>query len=247
MPRRLLIVLAGLLAADSHAQATREAADAIAKARATLAKEADTLAKVRNLHFEGKVLDKEGKPTQSFILEVAEGGKRREFRYNKDFTLEISTVTNGLEAWVRRTDLVANQAESARVLPFEVASNLREMGKSDLGFYSVPEGTKAEVAKKGEKVEGKEVVSVTYRHPGTYTYTRHFDAKTHELVATDYPRPDGKLERQVEAETQVVDGIRFPKKVKVLDDKGELLGTLVFDKIAVNGDLGEKAFDFPVR
>lgn len=246
MPR-LLLLLAGLAAATAQAQATREAASVIAKAREALAKDASALAKVRNLHFEGKVMDKDDKHTQSFVLEVAEGGKRREFRYDKDFTIEISTVTNGMEAWIRRSNLVANQAESARVLPFEVASNLREMGKSDLGLFSVPEGTKAEVTKKGEKVEGKEVVSVTYTHPAKYTYTRHFDAKTHELVATDYPRPDGATERQVETETQVVDGIRFPKKVKVLGAKGELLGTLVFEKIVVNGDLGEKAFDFPVR
>ncbi len=246
MPRLLLLV-AGLLAATAQAQVSKDAAEAIAKARATLAKDAATLAGVRNLHFSGKVMDKEGKLTQSFILEVAAGGKRREFRYDKDYTLEFSTVTNGLEAWVRRTNLANGQSESARVLPFEVASNLREMGKSDLGLYAAPEGTKAEVAKKGDKVEGKDVVSVTYRHPGTYTYTRHFNAATHELVATDYPRPDGKLERQVETETQVVDGIRFPKSVQVKDDKGELLGTLVFDKIVVNGELAPTAFDFPVR
>lgn len=246
MPRLLLLV-AGLLAATAQAQVSKDAAEAIAKARATLAKDAATLAGVRNLHFSGKVMDKEGKLTQSFILEVAQGGKRREFRYDKDYTLEFSTVTNGLEAWVRRTNLTNGQAESARVLPFEVASNLREMGKSDLGLYAAPEGTKAEVAKKGDKVEGKDVVSVNYRHPGTYTYTRHFNAKTHELVATDYPRPDGKLERQVETETQVVDGIRFPKSVQVKDDKGEVLGTLVFDKIVVNGELAPTAFDFPVR
>lgn len=244
---RLALLLAGLIAANVHAQASKEAADIITKARAVLAKDTAALAQVRNLHFSGKVMDKEGKPTQSFILEVAEGGKRREFRYDKDYTIEISTVTNGLEAWVRRSNLVANEAESARVLPFEVATNLREMGKADLAFYAVPEGAKAEVAGKGEKVEGKEVVSVTYRHAGTYTYTRHFDARTHALVATDYPRPDGKLERQVEAETQLVDAIRFPKQVKVLDDKGELLGTLVFDKIVVNGELAPTAFDFPVR
>jgi len=246
MPR-LLLLLAGLLAADATAQVTKDAAEAIAKARATLAKDAATLAGVRNLHFSGKVMDKEGNLTQSFILEVAEGGKRREFRYDKDYTLEFSTVTNGLEAWVRRTNLANGQAEPARVLPFEVAANLREMGKADLGFYAAPQGAKAEVVKKGEKVEGKDVVSVSYRHAGTYSYTRHFDAKTHALVATDYPRPDGKLERQVETETQVVDGIRFPKSVQVKDDKGELLGTLVFDRIAVNGDLAPAAFDFPVR
>jgi len=244
---RLLLLAVGLLAAAAQAQVSPEAAGAIAKARQTVGKE-EALAKVRNLSFQGKVLDKEEKLTQSFVLEVAQGGKRREFRYDKEYTVEFSTVTNGSEAWVRRTNLVANQAESARVLPFEVAANLREMGKADLAFYAAPEGTKAEVTtKKGEKVQGKEVVSVTYTHPGKYTYIRHFDAQTHALVATDYLRPDGAVERQAEVETQEVEGIRFPKRVRVLDAKGELLGHLVFEKVSVNADLPANAFDFPVR
>ena len=88
MPRRLLLVLAGLLAADSHAQATREAADAIAKARATLAKEADALTKVRNLHFEGKVLDKEGTPI--LHLDDANGKARAALRLDADSLPSLS-------------------------------------------------------------------------------------------------------------------------------------------------------------
>ena len=244
---RLLLLAVGLLSAVANAQASREAAEIIAKARLTVGKE-EALAKVRSLQFNGKLMDKDEKPAQSFILEVAEGGKRREFRYNNDYTVELGTVTNGSEAWIRRTNLVNSQSEPARVLPFEVAGNLREMGKADLSFYAVPEGTKAEVTKgKDAKVEGKDVVSVTYTHPGRYTYIRHFDAKTHVLVATDYPRPDGEVERQVEVETQEVDGLRFPKRVKVVDAKGQLLGSMVFDKVKVNPDLGANAFDFPVR
>lgn len=244
---RLLLLAVGLLSAVVHAQASREAAEIIAKARPTLGKE-EALAKVRNLQFHGKLLDKDDKPAQSFILEVAEGGKRREFRYNNEYTLELGTVTNGSEAWIRRTNLVTNQSEPARVLPFEVAGNLREMGKSDLAFYTVPEGAKAEVTtRKDEKVDGKDVVSVTYAHRGGYTYVRHFDAKTHALVATDYPRTGGDFERQIEVETQEAEGVRFPKKTRVVNAKGETLGTLLIEKVKVNVDLGANAFDFPVR
>ena len=244
MNRLLLPLLA--LAASLQAQATPEAAAIIAKARTAVAKDASYLERARALHFDGKVADKAGAPLQSFVLDVAAGGKRREFRYDKDFTAELSLVTDGREAWGRQANLVSGERAAARVLPFEIAANLRDMALTDLAFYGVPAGFKA-TAKPASKVEGKDVVTVAYTSGPNYSIVRHFDAKTHELVATDYLRPDGSYERQVEAEVQVVEGIRFPKKVKVLDPKGELQGTIVFEKIVVNGELPDSAFDFPVR
>ena len=234
------------LAAVTTAQVAPEAAAILAKARGSLAKDATYLDRARTLHYEGKVQDKEGTVVQSFILEVAPGGKRREFRYDKEFTSELALVTDGKEAWARQSNLVTRERQAARVLPYEVAASLRDMGKLDLSFYAAPEGFKAE-AKPASKVEGKDVVSVSYTGRGGYTLIRHFDATTHELVATDYLRPDGTFERQVESETQLVEGIRFPKKVKVLDPKGEFSGTILFEKIVVNGELPDSSFEFPVR
>ncbi len=244
MNRVLIPLLA--LAASLQAQATPEAAAIIAKARAAVATDATYLDRAKTLHFEGKVADKDGAPLQSFILEVAEGGKRREFRYDKEFTAELTLVTDGREAWGRQSNLATGERTSARVLPFEVAANLRDMALTDLAFYAVPAGFRA-AAKPASKVEGKDVVSVAYTTGPNYNLVRHFDAKTHALVATDYLRPDGSYERQVEAETQVVEGIKFPKTVKVLDPKGEPQGTITFTKVVVNGDLAPSAFDFPVR
>ena len=244
MNRVLLPLLA--LAASLQAQATPEAAAIIAKARAAVAKDATYLDRAKNLHFEGKVTDKDGASLQSFILEVAEGGKRREFRYDKDFAAELTLVTDGREAWGRQANLQTGERTAARVLPFEVAANLRDMALTDLSFYGVPAGFRA-AAKPASKVEGKDVVTVAYTSGPSYTLVRHFDAKTHELVATDYLRPDSSFERQVETETQVVEGIRFPKKVKVLDPKGEFQGTISFEKVVVNGDVPASSFDFPVR
>jgi hypothetical protein len=45
----------------------------------------------------------------------------------------------------------------------------------------------------------------------------------------------------------VVEGIRFPKKVKVIDPKGEHQGTITFEKVVVNGEMAASSFDFPVR
>lgn len=245
-PASRLLALATLaLAAVAHAAPS--ASEVVTKARAALAKDAGFLDRVTTVHFEGKVLDPEGKVTQSFILEAAQGGKRRELRYDADFKLEISIVSNGLEAWARRTELETGRAEAARGLPHEVAQRLADMGRSDLAFYAAPAAGRGEIKLKAtEAVEGRRAYSVEYTHKSGYTCIRHFDAETFALIATDYPQPEGKVERQIEEETQLAEGIRMPKKVRILQD-GKARGTLVFDKIVVNGELADEAFVFPVR
>ena len=242
---RLALLLAALAAAV-QAQVAPEAAAVIAKARAALAKDATYLDRARTLHFEGKVVDKDGKVVQTFILEIAPGGKRREFRYNQDYTAELTLVSNGMEAWARQANLQSGERTGARVLPFEVASNFRDMAKVDLAFYAAPEGFKV-INKGAAKVEGKDVASLEYASASGYRFVRHFDAASSQLVATDYLRPDGTYERQVDGEVQVVEGIRFPKSVKVINPKGETEGSIQFEKIVVNGDLPDSAFEFPVR
>lgn len=244
MSRLALLLVA--LASTAQAQVTPESAAIIAKARAALTQNLTALDAVKALHFEGKVVDKDGKVMQSFILEVAEGGKRREFRYDKDFTTELTLVSSGTEGWARQANLTSGERSNARVLPFEVAANLRDMARVDLAFYGAPSGFK--VTRKGiVEIEGKKVVSLEYASNANYRFVRHFDTSTHLLVATDYLRPDSTYERQIEGETQVIEGIRFPKSVKIFNLKGEAEGSLIFDKIVVNGDLPSASFEFPVR
>lgn len=245
LPARLLALASLTLAAI--ASAAPSASDIVKKARAGLAKDTGVLDRVTTLHFEGKLLGTDGKTAQGFILEVALGGKRRELRYDAEYTAEIAIVGNGMEAWARRSNMTNGQAEPARVLPHEVAERLGDMARSDLSFYAEPAAGRGSVKLKAtEAVEGRKAYSVEYKYGSGYTCIRHFDAETHALIATDYPQADGKLERQVEEETQVVDGIRVPKKVRILQD-GKAVGTLVFDKIIVNGEIAESAFIFPVR
>ena len=245
LPVRLIALASLTLAAI--ASAAPSAPDIVKKARATLAKDAAVLDRVTTLHFEGKLLGPDGKTAQGFILEVAQGGKRRELRYDGEFTTEISIATNGMEAWARRSELTTGKSEAARVLPHEVAARLGDMARSDLAFYAEPAPGRGSIKLKAtEAVEGRKAYSIEYTHSTGYTCVRHFDAETYALIATDYPQADGKIERQVEEETQVAEGIRVPKKVRILQD-GKAVGTLVFDKVIVNGDVAESAFVFPVR
>lgn len=241
-----LLALASLTLA-AVASAAPSAEDVVKKARAALAKDTGFLDRVTTVHFEGKVLDPEGKVAQSFILEAAGGGKRRELRYDGEFTTEVSIVTNGMEAWARRADLTTGRSEAARVLPHEVAEKLGDMGRSDLGFFAAPGADRGTVKLKAtEAVEGRRAYSIEYTYKSGFTCVRHFDAETHALIATDFPQADGKVERQVEEETQLAEGIRVPKKVRILQD-GKVRGTLVFEKVVINGELADSAFAFPVR
>lgn len=245
LPARLIALSSLTLA--SLASAAPSATDVVKKARAALAKDTAMLDRVNSLHFEGKTLGPDGKTTQGFILEVALGGKRRELRYDGEFTAEIAIVSNGMEAWARRSELTTGKSEAARVLPHEIAQRLGDMGRSDLAFFAEPPQGRGSVKfKASEPVEGRKAYSIEYTYGSGYTCVRHFDAETYALIATDYPQADGKYERQVEEETQVVEGIRMPKKVRVLQD-GKAAGTLVFEKIVVNGDIADSAFVFPVR
>lgn len=245
LPARLIALASLTLAAV--ASAAPSASDVVKKARAALAKDTGVLDRVTTLHFEGKLLGPDGKTAQGFILEAALGGKRRELRYDGEFTNEIAIVSNGMEAWARRSELTTGQSEAARVLPHEVAQRLGDMARSDLSFYAEPsQGRGSMKLKAAEAVEGRKAYSIEYTHNSGYTCIRHFDAETYALIATDYPQADGKIERQIEEETQVAEGIRVPKKVRILQD-GKAVGTLVFDKVIVNGELAESAFIFPVR
>jgi len=245
LPTRLFALATLTLAA--LASAAPSASEVVKKARAALAKDTGMLDRVTTLHFEGKVLSTEGKPDQGFILEVAQGGKRRELRYDAEFTTEIAIVSNGMEAWGRRSVMTTGQAEAARVLPHEVAERLGDMARSDLTFFAEPAAGRGSIKLKAtEAVEGRKAYSIEYTYVSGYSCVRHFDAETYALIATDYPQADGKIERQVEEETQISEGIRVPKKVRILQD-GKARGTLVFDKVIVNGEIAESAFVFPVR
>lgn len=245
LPARLLALATLTLA--TVASAAPSAEEIVKKARAALAKDTSFLDRVTTVHYEGKVLETDGKTSQGFILETATGGKRRELRYDGEFTTEVSIVTNGMEAWARRADLTSGRSEAARVLPHEVAQRLGDMARSDLGFYAPPAPDRGSIKLKAtEAVEGRRAYSIEYTYRSGYTCVRHFDAETYALIATDYPQAEGKVERQVEEETQLAEGIRVPKKVRILQD-GKARGTLVFEKAIVNGEISESAFTFPVR
>lgn len=245
LPARLLAFVA--LTLTAVASAAPSATEVVKKARAAIAKDTGFLDRVTTIHFEGKVLDPEGKTVQSFILETAPGGKRRELRYDAEFTSEIIVVANGLEGWARQTRMTTGQSGPVSILTHEKAERLADMARSDLAFYAAPEAGRGEIKlKAAEVVEGRRAYSIEYTHKSGYSCVRHFDAETYALIATDYPQDDGKVERQVEEETQLAEGVRMPKKVRILQD-GKAQGTLVFDKIVLNGEIADSAFVFPVR
>ena len=245
-PLRLLALsLATLVALTTQAVAALDAGDVIKKARSAIAKDTGFLDRVTSIHYEGKVIDPDGKVGQSFIIEVAEGGKRRELRYDKEFTVEISVVSNGLEAWTRRSELTTGLSDSAKPLPHEITERLSDMARSDLAFFKGPDDGKVTL-KEATTIEGRKVYSLEYAYKSGYKSVRHFDAETFALVATDIPQTDATFQRQVEDETMLVDGVRLSKKVSIRQD-GKVVGSFVFDKVIINGEINQDSFTFPVR
>jgi hypothetical protein len=243
--RLLALTAATLVAFTTQAFAALDANDVIKKARTAIAKDTGFLDRVTSIHYEGKVIEPDGKVGQSFIIEIAAGGKRRELRYDKEFTIEISVVSNGLEAWTRRSELTTGQSDSAKPLPHEIAQRLSDMARSDLAFFKGPDGGKVTL-KETTNVEGRKVHSLEYSYKSGYKSVRHFDAESFALVATDIPQTDGTFQRQVEEETMLVDGVRIAKKVSIRQE-GKVAGSFVFDKVIINGDINQDSFTFPVR
>ena len=49
----------------------------------------------------------------------------------------------------------------------------------------------------------------------------------------------------VESDSERVGGILFPKKVETYDEEGDLIRTVVFEKILINEPVDDSIFDFP--
>jgi hypothetical protein len=119
------------------------------------------------------------------------------------------------------------------------------MSRDDLAFFAIPAAGLGTATYKGpSEIDGRKTQAVEYAYASGFRITRHFDADTFVLVASDQPTPKGELQRQkVEALTKV-DGIAFPSKESISVD-GKKSGDVTYDQIQVNPALPAGLFDFP--
>ena len=216
----------------------------VAKARAALTSDVAALDKVKALRMEFTAFDDKGKALNTTTLTLAAPGYRLQKTMDRDRGLEAAVCAGRLEGWTtRKLDALASR--EIRSVPYEEFKKLRDMSRDDLAFFAIPAGGLGTATYQGPSdIDGRKTQAVEYAYASGFRLTRHFDAETFALVASDQPTPKGELQRQkVEALTKV-DGIAFPSKESIWVD-GKKSGDVTYDQIQVNPGLPVGLFDFP--
>jgi len=244
--RRTFSALCALLLAGPASAADKPLTveEVVAKARAALTADVAALDKVKTLRMEFTAYDDQGKPMNTTTLTLAGGGYRLQSTVDRDRGYEAAVCAGRLDGWTTtKADALARR--SVRPVPYEEFKKLRDMARDDLAFFALPAAGLGTATYKGPSdIDGRKTQDVEYAYASGFRITRHFDAETFALVASDQPTPKGERQRQkVEALTKA-DGIMFPAKESVTVD-GKKSGEVTYDQIKVNPDLPAGLFDFP--
>ncbi len=237
------LLLAGTVAASAEDQPLT-VETVVAKARAALTTDVASLEKVKTLRMEFAAVDLKGAELNATTLTLAAPGYRLQKTIERNRNFESIVCGGRLEGWTtRRLDALA--AREIRAVPYEEFKKLQDMSRDDLAFFAIPAPGLGTATYKGpSEVDGRKTQTVEYAYASGFRITRHFDAETFALVASDQPTPKGERQRQkVEALTKA-DGIMFPAKESVTVD-GKKSGEVTYDQIKVNPDLPAGLFDFP--
>jgi len=216
----------------------------VAKARAALTSDVAALDKVKTLRMEFAAVDPQGKEINVTALTLAVPGYRLQKTLERSRNFEAAVCAGRLEGWTtRKLDALASR--EIRSVPYEEFKKLQDMSRDDLAFFAIPAAGLGTATYKGPSdIDGRKTQAVEYAYASGFRITRHFDADSFVLVASDQPTPKGELQRQkVEALTKV-DGIAFPSKESIIVD-GKKSGDVTYDQIQVNPALPAGLFDFP--
>ena len=243
--RLMLVALAlGLVPQVSQA-ADLSAREIIEKARAAIAKDPQALNKIKGVRYELRFTDPEKNPLGLTILDEV-GASRRQVDYNKDYTLENITASNGLEGWAARRNLTNGQGES-KIIGFAQVARMREMTTDELSFFAAPAKEIGSVKLIGkDKVNEQTVYALEYRYKNGFAVTRFFNTENFKLVAYDQKTEAGQQQRQQVEEFTTEGEVTFVKREKVFID-GKVLLDVTYEKITLNPSVSEDIFTFPVR
>ncbi len=231
---------------NAHA-ANLTAAQIIEKARAAVAKEPKFLERIQGLHFEIKFLNLENKPVSFTMIQLVGPKSRRELSYNENYTIEVVTACNGLEAWKSTREIGGQKRVQNLIIPFDQVALLRDMTINDLAFYSAPaEGTGSVSYLGTDEINGKKVYSVEYKFDSGFKITRHFGVNNFELVAYDQKNAKGEIYRQQVEETEWIEGVCFVKRETILLN-GKKVSEAIYEKTLINPEVGESSFAFPIK
>ena len=236
-----LLAAASLAAAD---EPTLTAETVIAKARAALAADPADLAKVKALQMVFTAFDEKSRPLNATTLTLATGGYRLQSTADRDRGFEAAVCAGRLEGWTT-TKADALSPRAVRPVPYEEFKKLRDMALDDLAFFAAPPAGFGTATYRGPTdIDGRKTHAVEYAYGSGLRITRHFDAATFVLVASDQTTPKGELQRQKVESLTKVDGVAFPAKETIYVD-GKKSGEVTYDQVKVNPALTPGLFDFP--
>ena len=217
--------------------------EVIKKARAHLGKE-EVLSNVESMIFSAHMVDADGKRIENIELSVQKPMSMRILR--RSASQVTITATNGYEGFklIRRG---AGKEDKLYVLTHESVRRLMARAVENLYFfngYAKMKGGKAEY-EGTDTIDGRPVHKVRFTYPkGADQYLRYFDVDTGAILSA----VTNDNVRQVEKETMVVNGIRFPKQVDLYSIKtDEFIGSFIYTRILINKRLSDKIFDFPAE
>lgn len=241
---RLPILALLALAAARLAAAEPEV---VAKARALLGSEA-ALDAVRSIRYQGTVVAIDprdsAKETKSSIEIIAQKPDQQRVVAQSDRAIE-TTVIDGYEGWQRTQEVANPQNRRFVVFKPDAVKRLRAQAWENLSFYRGSERFGGRVEEQGRKtIDGIDCIRVAFIYAPNIVFYRHFDPATGRLVQTE--TEDGGVTRE-EGE-QVVNGIRFPQRMKmtIKGQGGQAQNVTVhLEKIVLNETFPAELFRMP--
>ena len=245
--RRITVLLTTLLLVATGGFAAEQPLNleaVIAKARAAAAVDPAALAKVRTLRIEFTSVDAKGKSQGRMTLTLAAAGFRHQLAVSDETRATTAVCAGRLEGWTTRQTGTAATKE-IRPIAYEEFRKLQDMARDDLAFFAAPAAAHGTAEYKGlTEIDGRATHAVLYAYASGFSITRHFDARTFALVASDQLTPTRELIRQKAEAFVEVEGVRFTSKESVTI-QGLKSGEVTYGTIQVNPALTPGLFDFP--
>ena len=245
--RRLSALLTTLLLAATGGFAADQPLNletVIAKARAAAAVDPAALGKVRTLRMEFTSRDEKGKSQGRMTLTLATPGYRHQLAVSDEPRATTAVCAGRLEGWTTRQTGTAS-AKELRPVAYEEFRKLQDMARDDLAFFAAPASGHGTAEYQGlAEIDGRATHAVRYAYASGFSITRHFDARTFALVASDQLSPTQALIRQKVEGFVEVQSIRFTSKESVTI-QGRKSGEVTYGTIQVNPALTPGLFDFP--
>lgn len=218
-----------------------EVDDILAKARARLGTEKQ-LESVQTIQYQGQVYGPDGEKQDTLSLTFSKPD--RQLLVIESDAQKRTTGVNGFEGFVEVLNRQDAYKSGIIVLNADQVRRLLANAAENLYFFEGPEHrTGGTITLEGKQtIRGRECYKIRFAYACGLFYIRFFSTDTCELVSTINGESNQEL---VESDSERVGGILFPKKVETYDEEGDLIRTVVFEKILINEPVDDSIFDFP--